>query len=127
MNVAVSLDSTSRDSIQKNNVAILLFPPGRSTGLRWTVRGVSRTRLSPGVESRRSEQTAPFRVFTVAKSETPITTTGDLQVVPRCRFKSVPPVDVLVVPGGYRTRDLLHNQETLDWIRGGRCNRKEGD
>ena len=69
------------------------------------------------MQSRRSDETAPFRVFTVARKDEPVTATGDLQVVPRYSFQTAPPIDLLVVPGGYDTRALLDDRETLDWIR----------
>ena len=78
---------------------------------------LSRTRLMPGVESRRSEESAPFRVFTVARTREPITATGGLVVVPAHDFADAPRIDLLVVPGGFGTRPLLQDEETLDWIR----------
>lgn len=77
----------------------------------------SRTRLKPGVESRRSEESAPFRVFTVAQSSKPITATGGLRILPDYAFDDTPEIDMLVVPGGFGTRPLLEDPETLDWIR----------
>src|SRR5205823_1609838 len=77
----------------------------------------SRTRLVPGPESRRSEDSAPFHVFTVAKTAAPIQTTGGLRVIPHYGFADAPRVDLVVVPGGWGTRALLHDAETLDWIR----------
>jgi transcriptional regulator GlxA family with amidase domain len=117
MNVAKSLDSESRSSMEKHNVAILLFDGVEVLDFAGPFEVFSRTRLSPGVESRRSEETAPFRVFTVAKKTDPVTTTGELQVIPGYSFPTAPPIDLLVVPGGYGTRALLRDQETLDWIR----------
>jgi transcriptional regulator GlxA family with amidase domain len=76
----------------------------------------SRTRLEPGIESRRTEDRAPFRVFTVARTTTAVTATGGLVIVPRHGFADAPPIDLLVVPGGYGTRALLHDEETLAWI-----------
>jgi len=78
---------------------------------------LSRARLTPGVESRRSEESAPFRVFTVARTRDPITATGGLVVVPAHGFADAPAIDLLVVPGGFGTRALLHDEETLGWIR----------
>lgn len=72
--------------------------------------------IDPYWPSCRSDETAPFRVFTVAKNDGPVTTTGELQVVPRYSFQTAP-IDLLVVPGGYGTRALLSDQATLDWIR----------
>jgi transcriptional regulator GlxA family with amidase domain len=77
----------------------------------------SRTRLNPGVDARRSEESAPFDVFTVARSRDPIFATGGLQVVAKHSFDDAPPIDLLVVPGGFGTRALLNDDETLDWIR----------
>ena len=78
---------------------------------------LSRARLTPGVESRRSDESAPFRVFTVARTRDPITATGGLVVVPAHGFADAPAIDLLVVPGGFGTRALLHDEETLGWIR----------
>lgn len=77
----------------------------------------SRTRLVPGIESRRSEDSAPFKVFTVAARSVPVTATGGLRVIPDRDFGSAQPLDLLVVPGGFGTRALLNEPVVLDWIR----------
>ena len=77
----------------------------------------SRTRLVPGVESRRSLDSAPFDVFTVAATRAPLRATGGLEVVPAYGFADAPPIDLLVVPGGFGTRPLLADAPTLEWIR----------
>ena len=77
----------------------------------------SRTRLEGGVESRRSDATAPFDVFTVAQTRGAIRATGGLEIVPAHAFADAPPIDLLVVPGGFGTRPLLYDESTLDWIR----------
>ena len=78
----------------------------------------SRTRLTPGIESRRSDDTAPFRAFTVAPTANPVTATGGLRVIPDYDFASAPWIGLLVVPGGFGTRRLLEDAAALDWIRG---------
>ena len=78
----------------------------------------SRTRLEPGVESRRSDASAPFNVFTVARDARPLKATGGLEVTPSYSFADTPSIDLLVVPGGFGTRALLEDDVTLDWIRG---------
>jgi len=118
MNVGNSLSSKLGLSIEKYNAAILLFDEVEVLDFAGPFEVFSRTRLSPGVESRRSDQTAPFRVFTVAKKDAPVIATGELQVVPGYSFQTAPPIDLLVVPGGYGTRALLSDKEMLDWIRG---------
>lgn len=117
MNIANSTDSKPEPSIEKYNVAILLFNGVEVLDFAGPFEVFSRTRLSPGVEARRSDETAPFRVFTVAKEEGPVTTTGELQVVSRYSFQTAPTIDLLVVPGGYGTRALLSDRATLDWMR----------
>ena len=117
MNVANCPDSKSQPPIERYNVGILLFDGVEVLDFGGPFEVFSRTRLSPGIESRRSEETAPFRVFTVAKKDAPVTATGELQVVPRYSFRTAPPIELLVVPGGYGTRTLLSDRETLDWIR----------
>ena len=77
----------------------------------------SRTRLVPGIDSRRSEDSAPFRVFTVAQAAGPVTATGDLRVLPHFDFDSAPRIDLLVIPGGFGTRPLLENAAVREWIR----------
>jgi transcriptional regulator GlxA family with amidase domain len=47
----------------------------------------------------------------------PIRATGDLIVTPHHSFADHPPIDILVVPGGFGTRPLLNDTATLDWIR----------
>jgi transcriptional regulator GlxA family with amidase domain len=76
----------------------------------------SRTRLVPGADSRRSDDSAPFDVVTVARTPAAITATGGLQVLPHHSWDSAPPIDVLVVPGGFGTRPLLDDAAAIDWI-----------
>lgn len=99
------------------NVGILLFDNVEVLDFAGPFEVFSRTRLQPGVEARRSDEGAPFRVFTVARTRDPITATGGLTVVPRHGFADAPRIDLLVVPGGFGTRRLLNDEETLDWIR----------
>src|SRR5262245_55731941 len=77
----------------------------------------SRTRLEPGVASRRSDATAPFEVFTVAPSRATVVATGGLRIEPHHDFADAPPIDLLVVPGGFGTRGLLHDVNVVGWIR----------
>ena len=98
-------------------VGILIFDGVEVLDFAGPFEVLSRARLTPGVESRRSDESAPFRVFTVARTRDPITATGGLVVVPAHGFADAPAIDLLVVPGGFGTRALLHDEETLGWIR----------
>jgi len=117
MNVTNTSDSRSRPTLDKHNVGILLFDGVEVLDFAGPFEVFSRTRLVPGMESRRSDATAPFRVFTGARKAEPVAATGDLQLTPRYSFHTAPPIDLLVVPGGYGARALLSDTETLDWIR----------
>jgi len=100
------------------NAGILIFEGVEILDFAGPFEVFSRTRLVPGAASRRSEESAPFNVFTVAKSRAPIQTTGNLEVVPHHGFADAPRIDLLLVPGGWGTRPLLDDRETLEWIRG---------
>ena len=77
---------------------------------------LSRARLTPGIESRRSDEGAPFSVFTVAPGPTAVTATGGLRIIPHYDFESAPDIDVLLIPGGFGTRALLEDVALLDWV-----------
>ncbi len=98
------------------NTAILLFDNVEVLDFAGPFEVFSRTRLSPGLESRNSSEPGPFRVLSVSKTGEAISATGGLRVVPEHGFEDCPRIDLLVVPGGFGTRRLLEDQEVLDWI-----------
>lgn len=57
--------------MEKLHVGILIFDGVEVLDFAGPFEVFSRTRLTPGVESRRSEESAPFRVFTVARTADP--------------------------------------------------------
>ena len=74
----------------------------------------SATRLN---EEQRREEPSPFDVWLVAETVTPVTTTGNMKVIPHYAFENCPRLDILVVPGGWGTRKELSNPVMLDWLR----------
>ena len=78
--------------------AILVFENVEVLDFAGPYEVFSRTRLEPGLESRRSEESAPFDVFTVARTRDPIRATGGLAVVPDHGFDDAPPIDLLLEP-----------------------------
>lgn len=98
-------------------VGIMLFEGVEVLDFAGPFEVFSRTRLSPGPESRRSDESAPFRVITVARTAGEVTATGGLRVIAQHGFEDAPTIDILVVPGGFGTRPLLEDEETLTWIR----------
>jgi transcriptional regulator GlxA family with amidase domain len=103
--------------VEKTRVGIFLFDGVEVLDFAGPFEVFSRTRLQPGTMSRRSDETAPFEVFTVAATKEVVRATGGLSVLPQYDFASAPRVDLLVVPGGFGTRPLLEDVPTLDWIR----------
>lgn len=98
-------------------VGILIFDGVEVLDFAGPYEVFSRTRLVPGIESRRSDESAPFRVFTVAARAEAVVATGGLRVLPDFDLASAPGIDVLVIPGGFGTRPMLQDQPMLDWIR----------
>lgn len=111
---------TARDGAQSGSrrlrVGILIFDGVEVLDFAGPYEVFSRTRTRPGPDSRRSDEHAPFEVFTVAGSPRTVAATGGLQVVPDYDFADVPDIDWLVVPGGFGTRHLLGDEATLAWI-----------
>ncbi|HET9325509.1 MAG TPA: DJ-1/PfpI family protein [Candidatus Eisenbacteria bacterium] len=103
--------------MNRRNVGILIFDDVEVLDFAGPFEVFSRTRLVPGPESRRSDDSAPFHVFTLAASTETVTATGGLRVVPRHDFASAPSINLLVVPGGFGTRTLLNDEPVIDWIR----------
>ena len=77
----------------------------------------SRTRTVAGSDSRRTDDSAPFETFTVARTRDAITAIGGLKVLPHYSWADTPAIDILVVPGGFGTRALLTDEPALAWIR----------
>jgi len=103
--------------MQPWSVGMLVFDGVAALDVAGPLEVLSRARLEPGVESRHSPEKALFDVFTVARTTGPVTATGGLVLLPRCSFADAPRIDLLLVPGGFGTRPLLQDAETIDWIR----------
>ncbi len=67
-------------------------------------------------EERRREQPSPFEVLLIAQTDQPIVTTGGMRVIPHVTFEHCPPLDILVVPGGWGTRAEMHNPTMLAFV-----------
>ncbi len=94
-------------------VGILIFPAVEVLDFCGPYEVFSVTRLH---EARRREEASPFEVLLVAESAEPVTATGGLRVIPDAALETCPPLDILVVPGGWGTRTAINNQRVLTWI-----------
>src|SRR5262245_61807014 len=100
--------------MERLRTGILIFPNVEVLDFCGPFEVFSVTRLS---EERRREEKSPFEVFLVAQSLGPVTATGGLTVLPHHDFTSCPELDLLVVPGGWGTRQEVGNAELIEWLR----------
>src|SRR5205809_4178431 len=91
-------------------VGILVFDDVEVLDFAGPFEVFSRTRTVAGAASRRTDESAPFSVFTIARSRAAITAIGGLRVLPEYPWSDAPPIDILVVPGGFGTRALLDDE-----------------
>ena len=104
-------------AVPRQKVGILIFDDVEVLDFAGPFEVFSRTRTVAGADSRRSDDSAPFETFTVARTLDAVTAIGGLKVLPHYAWSDAPPIDILVVPGGFGTRALLHDEATLSWIR----------
>jgi transcriptional regulator GlxA family with amidase domain len=95
-------------------IGILIFPDVEVLDFCGPFEVFSTTRLK---EPRERADPCPFEVKLVAETLSPVTCTGGLRVLPDHDFGSCPPLDVLVVPGGYGTREQVTNPAVVAWVK----------
>jgi transcriptional regulator GlxA family with amidase domain len=99
--------------MDRKRVGILIFPDVEVLDFCGPFEVFSATRLD---EDRRRAEPSPFEVLLVAEEKDPVVATGGLKVVPDVTLETCPPLDILVVPGGWGTRAEIKNKRLLDWI-----------
>ena len=99
--------------MNRKRVGIVLFPDVEVLDFCGPFEVFSVTRLS---DERRREEPSPFEVLIVAETAEPIVTTGGMKVIAHHTLETCPPLDVLVVPGGWGTRTQRLNTRLVDWI-----------
>lgn len=95
------------------NIGIYLFPEVEALDFAgpfevFTTGSRVSKRLQP-------QQAEPFRVFSVAESLAPVRARAGLRITPDYQIGSHPHIDVLIVPGGDVTEELL-KPEVLRWV-----------
>ena len=98
----------------QRTVGILVFPDVEVLDFCGPFEVFSVTRLD---ESRRRQTSSPFRVLLVALTREPVTTTGGMVVQPHFTLGDCPPLDLLLVPGGWGTRALLADEPLARGLR----------
>lgn len=98
---------------ERKRVGILIFPKVEVLDFCGPYEVFSVVRMN---EERRREEPSPFEVLLIAEREEPIEASGGLRVLPDCPIGSCPPLDILVVPGGWGTRKEIENTNLIRWI-----------
>ncbi len=97
----------------RKRVGILIFPNVEVLDFCGPYEVFSVVRLN---EDRRREEPSPFEVLLVAERDEPVGASGGLRVLPDATISTCPPLDVLVVPGGWGTRKEIDNGNLIRWI-----------
>ena len=98
----------------RRKVGILVFPEVEVLDFCGPFEVFSVTRLD---ENRRRQDPSPYEVLIIAENPGVVVATGGLKVVPDHTLDDCPPLDVLVVPGGWGTRSEMKNDRLIAWIR----------
>jgi transcriptional regulator GlxA family with amidase domain len=99
--------------MDRHRVGIVVFDDVEVLDFCGPFEVLSVTRLD---EPRRREDPSPFEVLLIAERPGIVVATGGLKVTPDVTFADCPPLDVLLVPGGWGTRREIHNAGMLAWI-----------
>jgi transcriptional regulator GlxA family with amidase domain len=95
-------------SNMKKNVAILIFPEVEVLDFAGPYEVFSITDELGSYDI--------FNVITVAESLAPVSARNGLTILPDHDFTTCPSSDILIIPGGFGTRELLANETVLAWI-----------
>ena len=98
----------------RHKVGILVFPEVEVLDFCGPFEVFSVTRLD---EERRRLNPSPYEVLIIAENPGVVVATGGLKVVPDHTLEDCPPLDVLVVPGGWGTRREMMNDRLIAWLR----------
>lgn len=99
--------------MNRKRVGILIFPEVEVLDFTGPFEVFSVTCLN---EEKRREEPSPFELLLVAEEEGPVVASGGLRVLPDCTVEDCPPLDILVVPGGWGTRKEINNNHLINWI-----------
>ena len=99
--------------MDRKRVGILIFPDVEVLDFCGPFEVFSATRLN---EARRGEEPSPFEVAVIAEQGGLVKASGGLKVMPDYTLTNCPPLDILVVPGGWGTRREVNNEMLIRWI-----------
>ena len=94
-------------------VGILVFPEVEVLDFCGPFEVFSVARLD---EDRRRQDPSPYEVLIIAENLAVVAATGGLRVVPDYTLDDCPPLDVLVIPGGWGTLREMNNDRLVAWL-----------
>ncbi len=97
----------------KKRVGIVVFDDVEVLDFCGPFEVFSTTRMD---EERRWEEPSPFEVLLIAQFERPTVTAGGMKILPHSTFETCPPLDILVVPGGWGARREMKNDAMLSFV-----------
>ena len=97
----------------RKRVGILIFPSVDVLDFAGPFEVFSVTRLD---EDKRREEASPFEAVLVAEEPGVVIATGGLRVAPNHTLDNCPPLDILLVPGGWGVRSEIDNKTLVYWI-----------
>jgi transcriptional regulator GlxA family with amidase domain len=97
----------------RRKVGILVFPEVEVLDFCGPFEVFSVTRLD---EERRRKDPSPYEVLIISEHLSVVVATGGLKVVPDHTLADCPPLNVLVVPGGWGTRREMNNDRLISWL-----------
>lgn len=98
----------------EKTVGILIYPDAEVLDFCGPYEVFATTRLD---EEYRRESESPIHQLLVAESKEQVRTSGGLRMMPDADFAACPKLDMLLIPGGYGVRALMHQPEYLDWLK----------
>jgi transcriptional regulator GlxA family with amidase domain len=99
--------------MKRYQVGILIFSEVEVLDFAGPFEVFSVTRLN---EERRREELSPFDVKLIAENLQPVVASGGLRVLADYDLNNCPPLEILVIPGGWGTRTQIENEQLIDWI-----------
>jgi len=100
--------------MSRRRVGLLVFPEVEVLDFCGPFEVFSVTRLN---EEQWRQDSSPYEVLIIAENPGVVVATGGLKVVPDRTIDDCPPLDVLVIPGGWGTRREMNNDRLIGWIR----------
>jgi transcriptional regulator GlxA family with amidase domain len=99
--------------MKRHVIGIVIFPEVEVLDFAGPFEVFSVTRLN---EEHRREEPSPFEVKLIAEDAEPIVASGGLRLLADYNLNNCPPLDILVVPGGWGTRKQIENKKLIHWI-----------